>query len=64
MRGKDRRYRYRTAAFHGPWRASREQAEQDAVEAGLATWGVKGRRRLNWRVVGAIETGTGLTDLH
>ena len=30
------KYRYRSPVLHGPWRASREQAVEDAIRAGQA----------------------------
>ena len=51
------RYRYRTAALLGPWRASPEEAVADAVRAGQAFRDAD--RRLAWRVSGSIEHVTG-----
>ena len=50
-----KRYRYKTAALHGPWREFRTQAEADAMAARLAD--VDDRGRLVWRVPGEIEMG-------
>ncbi len=56
MRGEERLYRYRTAAFHGPWRAGRAEAVRDAVEAGQAAFRPNGSGRILWRVEGRIES--------
>lgn len=48
------RYRYRTAALAGPWRDSREKAEEDAVRAGQARDAHDGSGS-HWIVPGLIE---------
>lgn len=48
------RYRYRTCAILGPWRASPEEAAADAVKARQARWEDAGES-LRWIVPGEIE---------
>jgi hypothetical protein len=55
------RYRYRTAALVGPWRALPDQAIDDAIRAGQALRESDGR--LSWRVTGSIEEGAGETPV-
>jgi len=50
----ERRYRYRTCALVGPWRASRERAVADALRARQARRADAGGDVL-WVVSGAIE---------
>ena len=48
------RFRYRTATLVGAWRATRAQAEADAMAAGQARRDADGT--LIWRLPGEIET--------
>ena len=45
-------YRYRTVALGGPWRRRRQQALDDAVEAGLV---IRVDGEIQWRLPGEIE---------
>jgi hypothetical protein len=47
-------YRYRTVALVGPWRATRHDAELDALRSGQARAGESGVG-MNWLVPGEIE---------
>lgn len=51
-------YRYRTPALVGPWRASRLEAERDAVATGQAEF-VGPELRFRWKVAGSIESEAG-----
>jgi hypothetical protein len=48
------RYRYRTCAILGQWRATLEEAAADAVKARQARWD-EGGEMLRWLVPGEIE---------
>jgi hypothetical protein len=49
------RYRYRTAAIAGPWRATRERALADAVKARQAEADASQPDGVRWRLPGRIE---------
>jgi hypothetical protein len=50
-----RRYRYRTPALIGPWRASAGEAADDAIRARQATRSGPNGADLRWRLSGWIE---------
>jgi len=49
------RYRYRTSALVGRWRATREKAIEDAVNAKQARQSGTGPNGIAWVVPGTIE---------
>ncbi len=49
------RFRYRTAALRGRWRASRSEALRDAVQAKQAVPDEDESEGIRWLVPGAIE---------
>lgn len=50
-----RRFRYRTAALTGPWRASAEEALRDAAKAKQAVIDEDDPSAVRWIVPGRIE---------
>jgi hypothetical protein len=50
-----RRYRYRTSALTGPWRATELEAANDAVRAKQAVDDVSESSGIRWTVPGRIE---------
>lgn len=50
-----RRYRYRTSALTGPWRATEFEAVNDAVRAKQAVDDVTQETGIRWTVPGKIE---------
>jgi hypothetical protein len=50
-----RRYRYRTPALTGPWRATELEAASDAVRANHAVNDVAESCGIKWTVPGRIE---------
>jgi hypothetical protein len=50
------RFRYRTMALYGPWRATATDAARDAVRAGQAVDDAKDGTTLRWLVKGRIES--------
>lgn len=55
------RYRYRTKARFGPWRATPGEAAEDAIRAGQARRKVDGGP-VRWIVRGGIERAAGAAD--
>jgi hypothetical protein len=49
------RYRFRTATLIGRWRASRREAEADALASGQALLDHDDESKFVWRVPGEIE---------
>ena len=49
------RFRYRTAALTGPWRASADQAASDAIRANQAEADKTQPGGIRWLVPGRIE---------
>jgi hypothetical protein len=49
------RYRYRTATLIGPWRATPEEAAEDAVRARQAAPSEEDPAGIRWIVPGSIE---------
>ena len=56
------RYRYRTETLVGPWRASRLEAEIDAVAVGQARVDERHPNQIHWQVPGEIEVSAGEPD--
>lgn len=50
-----RRYRYRTSALTGPWRATELEAANDAVRAKQAVDDLSESSGIRWTVPGRIE---------
>ena len=53
------KFRYHTRTTAGPWRDSREQAEQDALAAGVAHRDDYPGAPLTWEIWAGVEEGEG-----
>ena len=54
------RYRYASAALHGPWRDTEDEALADAVRVGIA---MELDGKLTWRVNARVERESGIGAL-